>query len=48
MPARKPNVTTNPTKAPPSSGPHWFDRCGHFPMWDRPAETVDVVLRATG
>jgi pimeloyl-ACP methyl ester carboxylesterase len=26
---------------------HWFARCGHFPMWDRPAETVDVVLRAT-
>ena len=27
---------------------HWFDRCGHFPMWDRPAETVEVVLAATG
>ena len=26
---------------------HWFERCGHFPMWDRPAETVEVVLRAT-
>jgi pimeloyl-ACP methyl ester carboxylesterase len=31
----------------PQATVHWFDRCGHFPMWDRPAETVDVVLRAT-
>lgn len=26
----------------------WFDRCGHFPMWDRPRETVELILRATG
>ena len=26
---------------------HWFDRCGHFPMWDRPRETAEVVLAAT-
>jgi pimeloyl-ACP methyl ester carboxylesterase len=26
---------------------HWFDRCGHFPTWDRPQETVQVVLAAT-
>ena len=32
----------------PHATVHWFDRCGHFPMWDRPAETVEVVLRATG
>jgi pimeloyl-ACP methyl ester carboxylesterase len=31
----------------PQATVHWFARCGHFPMWDRPAETVDVVLRAT-
>jgi pimeloyl-ACP methyl ester carboxylesterase len=31
----------------PHATVHWFERCGHFPMWDRPAETVDVVLRAT-
>ena len=31
----------------PHATVHWFDRCGHFPMWDRPAETVEVVLRAT-
>jgi len=26
---------------------HWFDRCGHFPTWDQPQETVQVVLTAT-
>ena len=31
----------------PHATVHWFDRCGHFPTWDRPVETVDVVLRAT-
>lgn len=24
-----------------------FDRCGHFPMWDRPRETVALILRST-
>ena len=27
---------------------HWFERCGHFPHWDRPEETVRLVLEATG
>ncbi len=31
----------------PQATLHWFDQCGHFPMWDRPNETVDVVLRST-
>lgn len=26
----------------------WFERCGHFPMWDRAEDTVELVLRATG
>ncbi len=26
---------------------HWLDRCGHFPHWDRPDETVRVILDAT-
>lgn len=25
----------------------WFDRCGHFPAWDRPKATVELILRAT-
>lgn len=31
----------------PGSELIWFDRCGHFPMWDRPRETVDLILRST-
>lgn len=27
---------------------YWFDDCGHFPHWDKPAETVDLILMATG
>ena len=22
----------------------WFDGCGHFPQWDKPDETVDLIL----
>ena len=25
----------------------WFDRCGHFPQWDAPQDTVRTVLTAT-
>ncbi len=32
----------------PSARLHWFDSCGHFPHWDAPAETVDLILRRTG
>lgn len=32
----------------PHATVHWFERCGHFPMWDAPDETVRVVLAATG
>lgn len=31
----------------PGARLHWFDRCGHFPMWDQPDETVELILRAT-
>ncbi len=31
----------------PSARLHWFDRCGHFPMWDRPDETVQLILDST-
>jgi len=27
---------------------HWFERSGHFPMWDQPKETIQVILDATG
>lgn len=32
----------------PDAELHWFDRCGHFPHWDQPEQTVRFVLRATG
>ena len=31
----------------PDARLHWFDRCGHFPQWDKPGETVDLILKAT-
>lgn len=31
----------------PSARLHWFDACGHFPMWDRPGETVQLILGTT-
>lgn len=35
-------------RAFPSARLHWFDRCGHFPMWDRPEETIRLILGSTG
>lgn len=32
----------------PDAELHWFERCGHFPMWDQPAETVELILARTG
>lgn len=31
----------------PNAEIHWFDRCGHFPHWDQPEETVELILRTT-
>ena len=31
----------------PAAKLHWFERSGHFPMWDQPEETVRVILDAT-
>lgn len=32
----------------PGADLHWFEQCGHFPMWDQPAETVKLILASTG
>ena len=32
----------------PSARMHWFERSGHFPMWDQPEETSKLILEATG
>jgi pimeloyl-ACP methyl ester carboxylesterase len=43
-----PRQAARAQEAFPQAALHWFDRCGHFPTWDRPQETVQVVLAATG
>jgi pimeloyl-ACP methyl ester carboxylesterase len=30
----------------PDAQLHWFDRCGHFPHWDAPTETAQLIVRA--
>jgi pimeloyl-ACP methyl ester carboxylesterase len=32
----------------PDASLHWFDSCGHFPHWDQPEQTVQMILAATG
>ncbi|MDK3255377.1 alpha/beta fold hydrolase [Blastococcus capsensis] len=32
----------------PDAELYWFAHSGHFPLWDRPAETVRLVLERTG
>lgn len=32
----------------PDAELHWFERCGHFPMWDQPRQTVELILARTG
>ena len=31
----------------PDAKLYWVERCGHFPMWDQPAETVRIILETT-
>lgn len=31
----------------PKATLHWFEHSGHFPMWDSPAETADLILAST-
>lgn len=35
-------------RAFPAAKLHWFDKCGHFPMWDQPEETTRLILDGTG
>ena len=32
----------------PDATLHWFERCGHFPQWDAPEETIRLILDSTG
>ena len=31
----------------PDAELHWFSDCGHFPHWDQPDETVELILKTT-
>lgn len=31
----------------PDATLHWFNACGHFPHWDQPAQTVQLILDST-
>ena len=42
-----PRQAARAQEAFPSARLHWFSRCGHFPMWDRPNETVQLILETT-
>ncbi|MBV9095379.1 MAG: hypothetical protein JO132_16135 [Streptosporangiaceae bacterium] len=28
----------------PDASLHWFGHCGHFPHWDQPAQTSEMIL----
>ncbi len=43
-----PRQAARAKEAFPSARLHWFERCGHFPMWDQPEETVRLILDSTG
>jgi pimeloyl-ACP methyl ester carboxylesterase len=42
-----PRQAARAKRAFPSADVHWFKSSGHFPMWDMPEETVEVILAAT-
>ena len=43
-----PSQAKRATQLFPDAKLHWFDRSGHFPQWDEPQETVELILRSTG
>lgn len=42
-----PRQATRAIAAFPSATLHWFERSGHFPVWDMPHEAAAVILAAT-
>lgn len=42
-----PRQAQRAVEAFPSAELYWFESSGHFPMWDQPSETVQVILQAT-
>ncbi len=35
-------------KAFPEARLVWFEKSGHFPIWDQPEETAAAILKAAG
>jgi pimeloyl-ACP methyl ester carboxylesterase len=42
-----PRQAARATELFPDAVLHWFERCGHFPQWDVPHETVRLILDST-
>lgn len=43
-----PSQAARATAEFPAATLHWFERCGHFPIWDRPDEAARLILDSTG
>ena len=43
-----PRQAARAMEAFPSAKLHWFENCGHSPIWDQPAETARLILDETG
>ena len=43
-----PRQAARAMEAFPSARLYWFEKCGHFPMWDQPKETIQLILDETG
>jgi pimeloyl-ACP methyl ester carboxylesterase len=42
-----PNQANRAMELFPDARLHWFQRCGHFPQWDKAAEAVRLILDST-
>jgi pimeloyl-ACP methyl ester carboxylesterase len=42
-----PSEAANAQQLFPDAILHWFGECGHFPHWDQPQQTADLILAAT-
>lgn len=42
-----PSQAARATDLFPDAVLHWFERCGHFPQWDAPAEATRLILDST-
>ena len=43
-----PSQSAGAMAAFPDARLHWFDACGHYPHWDQPAQTTELILSTVG